>query len=67
MPGRLWGENFNVKHEKMQVILYIVGKLLNITKISLSFWGPQKHIMEAPFLRFWDFTVFVATASASNP
>ena len=30
---------------------------------------PQKHVMETPFLSFWDFTVyiFVATASTSNP
>ena len=28
---------------------------------------PQKHIFEALFLRFWDFTVFIATASPSSP
>ena len=31
----------------------------------LSF--PKKHIMESPFYRFWDYTVFVATAFMSNP
>ena len=29
--------------------------------IRKTFFGPRKHIMEAPFLRFWDFTVFEAT------
>ena len=28
---------------------------------------PHKHILEAVFLRFWDCTVLVATASTSNP
>ena len=35
-------------------------------RIHVSFFLPflpQKHILEAPFLHFWDFTVFVATAS----
>ena len=31
----------------------------------LSF--PKKHIMESPFYRFWEYTVFVATAFMSNP
>ena len=49
MPGRLWGENFNVKHEKMQVILYIYsGKVVKHNGNLSNFCGPQEHIMEAP-------------------
>ena len=32
----------------------------------ISFLGPQKHIMESPFLRSWDFTVLLAAVSRAG-
>ena len=47
--------------------LYLYQLLDRWVKTAFFFFFPQKYIFEAPFLRFWDFTVFVATASTANP
>ena len=44
----------------------VLGLAMTSRVFVFVFW-PQKHVTEAPFLRLYDFTVFVATASAANP
>ena len=49
------------KKKKRQVLCQIaVIQLKTIQQLDMTFFLPQKHISEAPFLRIWDFTVFVA-------
>ena len=37
------------------------------SKLAVIYTYCTLNVIEAPFLRSWDFTVFVATAFASNP
>ena len=60
------------KKKKIRQVLCQIAviQLKTIQQLDMTFFLPQKHISEAPFLRIWDFTVFVAahcTASTSNP
>ena len=37
-----------------------VLSVLSVFTFRFHYFLPQKHLLEAPFLLFWDFTVFVA-------
>ena len=45
----------------------MIPQVKTYQKEFVKFFWLHKHIVQAPFLRFWNFTIFVVTASTTNP